>query len=140
MLFRRFRRREEGAALVEFAVVVPLLLLIIWVIIDFARAYYTVNSLASAVREGARVAAVLQVPSNNTDIIRTRVKDAFNAFGGPPLQDGQIVLVDETLTGGKVTVEVQDYEWLTTTPIAFISGGKILMTRRATFRWEFENF
>ncbi len=135
---RRFRRAEEGAVLVEFALVLPILLVIVWVIIDFARAYYTVNSLASAVREGARVAAVFETPADNEAAIKARVKAAFNAFGGDSLLDAQINIYDSTLTRGKVTVEVKDYQWLTTTPITIISGGTILMTRQATFRWERE--
>lgn len=138
MLFRKLRKAEDGAVLVEFAIVLPILLLIVWVIIDFARAFYTVNSLASAVREGARVAAVYEVPADNEAAIRDRVKAAFNAFGGPPLTDAQIIIIDETTTEGEVTVRVHEYEWLTTTPITFISGGSILMTRQATFRWERE--
>jgi Flp pilus assembly protein TadG len=138
MVLRKLRKAEDGAVLVEFAIVLPILLLIVWVIIDFARAFYTVNSLASAVREGARVAAVYEVPADNETAIKDRVKSAFNAFGGPPLTDAQIIIQDETTTDGKVTVQVKDYEWLTTTPITFISGGKILMTRQATFRWERE--
>ena len=138
MLFRKLRKAEDGAVLVEAAFVLPILLLIVWVIIDFARAFYTVNSLATAVREGARVAAVYEVPADNETVIRDRVKAAFNAFGGPPLTDAQIIILDETTTNGEVTVRVHEYEWLTTTPITFISGGRILMTREATFRWERE--
>lgn len=138
MLFRKLRKAEDGAVLVEVALVLPILLLIVWVIIDFARAFYTVNSLATAVREGARVAAVYESPADNGTVIRGRVKAAFNAFGGPPLTDAQIIIIDETMTEGEVTVRVQGYEWRTTTPITFFSGGMILMTREATFRWERE--
>jgi len=138
MLFRKLRKAEDGAVLVEAAFVLPILLLIVWVIIDFARAFYTVNSLATAVREGARVAAVYEDPAANETAIKNRVKAAFNAFGGPPLTDAQIIVIDETTTDGEVTVRVHEYEWLTTTPITFISGGRILMTREATFRWERE--
>jgi Flp pilus assembly protein TadG len=141
MLLRKLKCREDGVVLVEFAIVIPILLLVVWTIIDLARAYYTVNSLATAVREGARVAAVQQDPTASSALIRARVKDAFNAFGGPPLTDDKIILYDSTTIPiasprGKVTVEVRDYEWLTTTPINVISGGKVLMTRRAHFRWE----
>jgi hypothetical protein len=142
MKFRRFREREDGAILVEFAIVIPILLLVVWAIIDFARAYYTINSLATAVREGARVAAVQQCPGDadtQANIIKPRVQAAFNAFGGPALEAGQIFIEPSGVcdpANGLVTVEVRDYEWLTTTPINLISGGKILMTRRALFRWE----
>lgn len=143
MLLRRLWRREEGAVMVEMAVVIPILLLVVWAVIDFARAFYTINSLATAVREGARMAAVMDCPGSPgaQAQVRTRVQEAFNAFGGPPIQPGSILIEPATATpcppvDGRVTVEVRDYEWLTTTPINLVSGGRILMTRRAHFRWE----
>ena len=42
MRARKFIRNEEGAAVVEFALVMPILALIIFGIIDFGRAFYTV--------------------------------------------------------------------------------------------------
>jgi Flp pilus assembly protein TadG len=43
---------------VEFALLVPLLVIIILGIIEFGRIWMTMNVLASAAREGARIAAV----------------------------------------------------------------------------------
>jgi hypothetical protein len=37
-----------------------------------------------------------------------------------------------------VAVSVKNYPWLSTTPLKIFTGGKILMTRRAVFRWERE--
>lgn len=137
-------KANDGAALVEFAITIPILLLVVWSVVDFARAYYTSNSLSSAVREGARVGAVLTDPCAGTPV-KDRVKGAFNAFGGPPVTDAEIkIYVNDVLcptapaVPSSVTVEVKDYQWLTTTPITFISGGQILMTRKATFRYERE--
>lgn len=140
MRISRFIRDEQAAALVEFAITIPILLLLVWTVIDFARAYYTSNSLSAAVREGARVAAVQSNPSSGTSqtVIRTRVKDSFKAFGGAALTDGYIFIYDSSTTVGNVTVKVQNYPWLTATPITFISGGQILMTRAAKFRYERE--
>jgi Flp pilus assembly protein TadG len=53
-------RRERGASLVEFAIVLPVLLLIIVGIIDFGRAYGAKQELIHATREGVRVLAVTQ--------------------------------------------------------------------------------
>lgn len=138
MRLSRKLKNERGAALVEFAIAVPLLFLIVWGAIDFARAYYTSNSLASAVREGARYAVVFQNPGANTTAIKAKVQESFNAFGGNPIPDAAITVYDLSQVSGKVTVEVKDYQWLTTTPLNIFTGGKILMTRRATFRWEQE--
>jgi Flp pilus assembly protein TadG len=141
MRFKRLVIGTEGAAMVEFAITVPLLLLVVWIIVDFARAYYTSNSLSSAVREGARVSAVQPTPSSAANLasMKTRVKSAFNAFGGPGITDAEIVLYDSsTATPASVTVEVQNYPWVKTTPITVFTGGQILMTRRAKFRYERE--
>ena len=50
--------RERGAALVEFALVLSVLVLILFGIIEFGRAYNTKISLTHASREGVRVLAV----------------------------------------------------------------------------------
>ncbi len=50
--------RDRGAAAVEFALVFPLLLLIVFGIIDFGRALNAQITLTQAAREGARLDAV----------------------------------------------------------------------------------
>ena len=49
---------ERGQSLVEFALVVPLLLLLVIGIAEFGRAWMTQNVITGAVREAARIAAV----------------------------------------------------------------------------------
>lgn len=49
---------ESGAAAVEFALVVPILLLLVFGITDFAGAYNSQSSLSAAARQGARVMAI----------------------------------------------------------------------------------
>lgn len=51
-------RDERGAAVVEFALVLPLLILFTFGIIEFGRAYSAKIELTAAVREGARAAAL----------------------------------------------------------------------------------
>src|SRR4051812_2898863 len=55
---RRRMRDERGAALVEFAIVLPVLLLIIFGIIDFGSTYNDYQSLRSGVRDGTRDSVV----------------------------------------------------------------------------------
>jgi Flp pilus assembly protein TadG len=139
MMRTKFFRAQSGNVLVEFAMILPLFLLIVWGVVDFGRALYTANSLAAAVREGGRVAAVKSYPltTADRDSIRTRVTEAFNAFGGPAIPVDSIIVTDNT-ANGRVTVTVRNYNWSTSTPINLISGGKIKMTKTATFRWERE--
>ncbi len=49
-----FRNRQKGVALVEFAIVVPLLLLLVVGVSEFSYAYYHLNMLNKSVQDGAR--------------------------------------------------------------------------------------
>lgn len=51
---------DRGAAMVEFAIIAPLLLLLVFGIIEFGRAYNAQNTLTHAAREGAREYAITQ--------------------------------------------------------------------------------
>lgn len=49
---------ERGAAAVEFALILPVLLIMVLGMLEFSRAYNTQISLSNAAREGARVMAI----------------------------------------------------------------------------------
>jgi Flp pilus assembly protein TadG len=51
------KRTDRGAAAVEMAIVLPMLLLIMFAILDYGRLFHTQMTLTAAAREGARVAA-----------------------------------------------------------------------------------
>ena len=53
--------RPRGQALVEFALVFPVLILILLGIFEVGRAVFAYNTIGNAAREGARVAAVNQI-------------------------------------------------------------------------------
>lgn len=58
--------RARGQALVEFALVVPLFILMIFGIVDAGRLIYTYNTLSGASRDAARVAIVNQSTSGTS--------------------------------------------------------------------------
>ena len=49
---------ERGAAIVEFALVVPVLLVLLLGIMEYSKAFNAQSSLAAAAREGARTMAL----------------------------------------------------------------------------------
>jgi len=55
--------RERGAAAVEFALVLPVLLLLVLGMLEFSRVYNAQISITNAAREGARVMAVQNDPT-----------------------------------------------------------------------------
>ena len=54
------RRRERGQSLVEFGLILPIFLLIVFGIIDLGRAVYAYHTINNAAREAGRVAVVDQ--------------------------------------------------------------------------------
>ena len=70
-------RGEEGAAAVEFAIVVSLLFVILFGIMEFGLAFFELQNLRSAAREGARTAAV---NGNRTEIRDSLVAGASGSL------------------------------------------------------------
>jgi Flp pilus assembly protein TadG len=75
---RRGGRSGDGQGLVEFAVVLPVILLLFLGIFDLGRAVFAVNTIANAAREGARVAAVDQVLTSPDCVESMPVEDPAN--------------------------------------------------------------
>lgn len=135
-------RSTRGAAMVEFAIVLPIILLVSFAIVDFGRALYTVNNLTAAVREGARLASTQINPDPTTagskSAVSTAVTNYVVAFGG----NAGAPTVNETFTGAlpnlqAITVQITAYPFTPITPLANLVGlGTITFSPSATFRWE----
>ena len=54
-------RRTGGQSLVEFALVIPIIVLLVAAFVEIGRAVFAYNTIANAARQGARVAAVNQI-------------------------------------------------------------------------------
>jgi Flp pilus assembly protein TadG len=127
------RRSDRGAALVEFALVLPLLLVVIAGIVDFAFAFQRYEVITNAAREGARM-AVLPV-GYTEDEIRLRVREYVRVgLGLPtlaavdpmmPVANIDVTYPDLTLGSGTgaITVETAlveveyQHSWLILRPI-----------------------
>ncbi len=131
----RFLKRTRGAAIIEFALVVPILFLLVWGIISFTRAYQRLNALTSSLREGARVASTLDsiatVP-NRTTQVRTHIRAFSTAFGFTV--DTSLVTVDAS-TGTEVSVRVVNYPVFSGLSMLF-GLSSITVSRNAIFRCE----
>jgi Flp pilus assembly protein TadG len=82
-LLRRFRRNQRGQALVEFALVVPILLIMVMAIIDFGRAWNLHQTITDAAREGARKAVVFD-PDVTQDSVLAAVATVISSSGFDP--------------------------------------------------------
>lgn len=109
---------QKGVALIEFAMVIPFLIVLTFVVIDLSRGFYLKSLVTAAAREGARVAAVSPSPdvSPGRDSVVTRLTKVLSpVVGGTYGISTPTVTV--TLDGSvgdqstKVTVTTT-YKWL----------------------------
>lgn len=92
---KTFAKHNRGQSLVEFALVIPILLLLMVGIMEFSRAWMTQNILTSAAREGARVGAVSGQAAGEAAAVNVLHSANINSAGvnvatsppGPPYGD-----------------------------------------------------
>ena len=116
--------RELGAVAVEFALLAPVLVMLLLGITEFGRAYNAQVTLSSAAREGVRVMAI----GNSASAARTAAKNSATALK-PGLSDTNITISPATCTAGtQVTLKIT-YSLSTMTGIAgpFTMEGKGVM-------------
>jgi Flp pilus assembly protein TadG len=107
-------KSERGAALIEAAVTIPLILLISVAIFEFGRAFETWQIMTNAAREGARVAVL---PGATATAVTTRVKD--------------YLLVGMTSTEvAKINVQLQTGQTISLSPDGTVtaSASRVLVT------------
>ena len=80
-------RNERGATAVEFAFIVPLLILLVLGIAEFGHAFQVQGTLSAAAREGVRQMAL----QNDPAAARTAVRNAASSLN-PGITDAQIVI------------------------------------------------
>ncbi|MBM6622425.1 pilus assembly protein [Micrococcaceae bacterium RIT802] len=119
------RKNERGAAAVEFAIVLPVLLLLLMGIIEFGHAYNAQLTVTQAAREGVRVMAI----SNDPAAVRTATKNAARTLY-PTLTDSNVAISPVACTPGSTAVVTITY------PVATITGivGPITLTGKGTMR------
>ncbi len=117
-------RRRDGQALVEFALVVPMLLVLLLGIFEFARAWNVFQVVTDAGREATRK-LVVDDDLTQTDYENT-INSALNRAGLPnlttvPTPDGcrQSFCSNAGTTGGTTTVTISY-------PYNFVALGKLL--------------
>ncbi|MDD9206642.1 TadE/TadG family type IV pilus assembly protein [Georgenia sp. 10Sc9-8] len=82
---------ERGAAAVEFALVVPVLIFLVFGIAEFGRAYHLQTTLSAAARDGVRVMALQDDPAAAREAVR-----ASAGALAPALTDEQIKVTPTT--------------------------------------------
>jgi Flp pilus assembly protein TadG len=120
--------------MLEFALVLPILLLIIFGIIDFGRAFYLYNNLLNAAREGARAGAVMPIVGSE-DAIRALVRGRIDD-GAAASANVQVVYPPAPVNQRTVRVQIVDYPYNPVTPVVF--NRTVNLRATAEFRHEFQ--
>jgi Flp pilus assembly protein TadG len=122
-------RSERGAALLEMALTLPLLLLVCVGILEFGRAYQTWQVITNAAREGARIAVL---PGMDDAAVRSRVQQ-YMTIGQLPQAASATIAIDRNRTvsvGGTDTASASQvivnypFDFVVLDPIARLATGQ----------------
>src|SRR4030066_2605995 len=86
VVMKRGTMPRRGQGLVEFALVVPLFLILLFGMVEFGRAWMTKNILTGAAREAVRQAVVQTDNVLSESVAKARATEVLNsaAIGVPP--------------------------------------------------------
>jgi Flp pilus assembly protein TadG len=148
---------DRGAAAVEFAIVLVVLLLIIFAIIDFGRLFFAVQGAKSASREGARTAVIATNDESAVFLAMDNAMGGGSALAGggeptfywahdlnPVVPLNEMSPLPDTIMSGagnqcsgaeSITVQVvQPFRWFT--PVGIFAGGVDDVRADTTMRCE----
>jgi Flp pilus assembly protein TadG len=144
-LFRRRIRSQRGAELIEFAVVLPMLLLVFVAIVDFALVMQRFLTISNAAREGARIAVL---PGYSQTDVQNRVTQYVRESTGDNTASPTAALTPVSVDppgptppfpAAQVTVTMT-HNYLFLGPVSGMLGGgsfsSITLAARATMRIE----
>jgi Flp pilus assembly protein TadG len=111
-------KQERGAAAVEFALILPLLVVMVFGIIEFSILFYNKAMITNACREGARAGIVYDFPDRPSAADITNVVNGYCAshlitFGDPAQGPSTVVSGIGGGSGDNLTVTVTyNYDFL----------------------------
>jgi Flp pilus assembly pilin Flp len=90
-ILKRIKRDDSGAAVIEMAFALPILIILIWMIVQLGLVLRAMSGIQHALGEGARLATIWPVP--DVDTIQDKMNDAVYGIGPgdfdipPPVED-----------------------------------------------------
>ena len=106
---------ERGQAVAEFALIIPIFLLLVFAIVDFGMGFHAWITVTNSAREGARLGAV----GGSQTEIENEVYDTSSSLD--PDQMSVLVTNAEGNPGESVVVDVE-YDYQLITPLSSILG------------------
>lgn len=106
------RKNKDGATIVEFAVILPLLILIIFGIIEFSLIFYNKAIITNSAREGARAGVVWgpELDGKSYRLTKEKIEEIAGDYLGNNIitfgTPGPIIISSEPCKGESTTDEV----------------------------------
>lgn len=121
-LIRKNKDGEKGQSLVEFTLIIPIFLLLVFAIVDFGMGFHAWISVTNAAREGARIGAV----GADDTTIEARVRDTV---GGLDDEDLSVNITNAQGDPGEAVSVTVEYDYELITPLSgllgIVSGGSL---------------
>jgi hypothetical protein len=124
------KTKNSGQSLIEFAITMPLLLLLVMGVFDLGRGIYYFSAIQNAAREGARYGAVNQCDTNG---IKNAAKLMAVGLGDSLEVKDPIMYYTHTGRADRIVVTVE-YTFETVTPLVGVflgDDGSILLRSQA---------
>ncbi len=125
---RRLLRSERGQAMVEMVIALPVLILIMFAVVDAGRIFNVWITVTNGAREGARAAATRRTEPEILD----RIDQAMTGV----TYDAPVITNAEGASGSPVTVVVGSDVTLVTPVISQILGAFVHLEGRSTMQLE----
>lgn len=137
---RAARHRERGQSLVEFAIVVPLFLVLVLGIVDFGMALRSYITLTNAAREGARVGVVCS-DGDSTAASNAAIAQVVDSGSALDLTSSNVTQATTPCSTGSDVIVTAQYTYHFITPLGgFITllGGSDSITLSSTTKMRSE--
>ncbi len=139
-------KSERGAALLEAAITIPMLLLVSVGIFEFGRAYQTWQVLTNAAREGARIAVLPDPTPGNAEarVLEYMQAGQLSAAGSATIGVNRSATLDvngRSVSASEVTIDYP-FSFIVLQPVARLVapstslGGAVVMHAQAVMRNE----
>ncbi len=122
-------QKQKGQSLVEFALILPILVIILGGVLDLGRLYFAYVAVTDAAAEGATYAAI---HPGDTDDICARAQTASS--GVVEIDEGMVEVDYSALTSGSPITVTVNYSFTVTMPVinAMVDDGVLMLRAVAT--------
>ena len=123
-MMRNLRQNDQGAAVIELAFALPILIMMLWALVQLGLVYRAMSGIHHGLGEGARLATLYPAPT--ADTIKTKIGDMVYGIGPGNFK------IEEPLAGTKDGSKYYDLKvtYSQKTDLLIIPGPTVSVTRQ----------